>query len=89
MNVVSEIGLLMFYVYILQSISFPEHFYVGCTSDLKRRLKEHNNGNSTHTNKFKPWILRGYIAFNSEEKAQNFEKFLKTGNGRIFQKKYF
>ena len=79
----------MFYVYILQSINFPEHFYVGYTNDLKRRLKEHNNGNSVHTNKFKPWDLRGYIAFDSEEKAQIFEKFLKTGNGRIFQKKYF
>lgn len=89
MNVVNESGLLMFYVYILQSIIFPEHFYVGCTNDLKRRLKEHNNGNSVHTNKFKPWDLRGYIAFDSEEKAQIFEKFLKTGNGRIFQKKYF
>ena len=89
MNVVNESGLLMFYVYILQSINFPEHFYVGCTNDLKRRLKEHNNGNSVHTNKFKPWDLRGYIAFDSEEKAQSFEKFLKTGNGRIFQKKYF
>ena len=89
MNLVNESGLLMFYVYILQSIIFPEHFYVGCTNDLKRRLKEHNNGNSVHTNKFKPWDLRGYIAFDSEEKAQIFEKFLKTGNGRIFQKKYF
>ena len=89
MNVVNESGLLMFYVYILQSINFPEHFYVGCTNDLKRRLKEHNNGNSVHTNKFKPWDLRGYIAFDSEEKAQIFEKFLKTGNGRNFQKKYF
>ena len=79
----------MFYVYILQSIEQPEHFYVGYTDDLKRRLKQHNSGNSIHTNKFKPWKLRGYIAFDSEEKAQNFEHFLKTGNGRIFQKKFF
>lgn len=61
MNVVNESGLLMFYVYILQSINFPEHFYVGCTNDLKRRLKEHNNGNSVHTNKFKPWDLRDFF----------------------------
>lgn len=80
---------LMFYVYILQSINFPEHFYVGCTGDLKRRLKEHNDGKSIYTNKFKPWTLHGYVAFDSEEKARNFENFLKTGNGRIFQKKFF
>ena len=89
MNAVNVSGLSMFYVYILQSISFPEHFYVGYTSDLKRQIKEHNNGNSVHTNKFKPWNLCGYVAFNSELKAQNFENFLKTGNGRFFQKKYF
>ena len=79
----------MFYVYILQSINFPEHFYVGYTNDLERRLKEHNSGDSLHTNKFKPWNLRACIAFDSKEKAIKFEHFLKTGNGRIFQKKYF
>lgn len=79
----------MFYVYILQSIQNPERFYVGYTSDLKRRIKEHNSGMSNHTHKFKPWNLRGYIAFDTEEKAHKFEHFLKTGNGRIFQTKYF
>ena len=79
----------MYYVYILQSIKNPEHFYVGSTNDLKRRFKEHNSGNSIHTNKFKPWALRVYIAFDTEEKAQQFELFLKTGNGRVFQKKIF
>jgi predicted GIY-YIG superfamily endonuclease len=56
---------------------------------LKRRLKDHNNGKSIHTNKFRPWNLRCYIAFDNEEKAKNFENFLKTGNGRIFQKSHF
>lgn len=79
----------MFYVYILQSINAPEHFYVGYTDDLKRRLKQHNSGNSLHTKKFMPWNLRGYIAFDTKEKAKHFEDFLKTGNGRIFQKKNF
>ena len=79
----------MYYVYILQSVNTPEHFYVGYTNDLKKRLQTHNSGGSIHTNKFKPWNLRGYIAFDSEEKAKNFEGFLKTGNGRIFQKTHF
>ena len=79
----------MFYVYLLQSVENPEHFYVGCTADLKKRIKQHNSGCSIHTSKFKPWNLRGYVAFDSEEKAQKFEKYLKTGNGRIFQKKFF
>lgn len=44
----------MKYVYILQSIPFPERFYIGNTTDLKRRLKDHNNGQSIYSNKFKP-----------------------------------
>ncbi len=34
----------MKYVYILQSIEFPEQFYVGSTTDLERRISEHNQG---------------------------------------------
>ncbi|MDR1207231.1 MAG: GIY-YIG nuclease family protein [Rickettsiales bacterium] len=79
----------MFYVYILQSINNPEHFYVGYTIDLKKRIKDHNSGFSIHTNKFKPWNLYYYSAFNTQEKAEKFEAFLKSGNGRIFQKKHF
>lgn len=79
----------MYYTYVLQSVTQPEHFYVGYTDNLKRRLNQHNSGDSIHTNKFKPWELRGYVAFDSEDKAKRFELFLKTGNGRIFQKKFF
>ena len=79
----------MYYVYLLQSINNPEHFYVGYTCDLKQRILAHNSGKSIHTNKFNPWNLRAYLAFDSEEKARKFETYLKTGNGRCFQKKFF
>jgi predicted GIY-YIG superfamily endonuclease len=79
---------IMFYVYILQSINNPEHFYVGYTNDLKKRIKDHNSGFSIHTNKFKPWKIRSYFAFDTKEKAEKFEAYLKTGNGRIFSKKH-
>jgi len=79
----------MFYVYILRSINNPEHFYVGYTNDLKKRIKDHNSGVSIHTNKFRPWKIRGYLAFDCKEKAEKFETYLKTGNGRMFSKKYF
>ena len=77
----------MKYVYILESEIDPEKFYVGCTTDLVRRLKEHNAGHSIHTNKYKPWKIKTYVAFSDYEKADEFEIFLKTGNGRIFAKK--
>ena len=77
----------MKYVSILQSEVDLEKFYVGCTTDLDRRLEEHNAGHSIHTNKFKPWKIKTYVAFSDYEKADDFEVFLKTGNGRIFAKK--
>jgi predicted GIY-YIG superfamily endonuclease len=67
----------------------PDRRYTGSTTDLKRRCKEHNDGKSIHTNKYRPWKLVTYIAFSDEKKADVFEEFLKTGNGRIFAKKHF
>ena len=79
----------MFYVYILQSINSPDKFYIGYTDDLKKRLNDHNKGFSIHTNKFKPWKIKNYFAFDDKDKAEKFEIYLKSGNGRIFCKKYF
>jgi len=79
----------MYYTYTLQSLKDPTHFYTGFTSNLKRRLIEHNSGKSIYTNKFLPCKIKAYIAFEEENKAAEFEKFLKSGNGRIFTKKYF
>ena len=45
---------IMCYIYILQSIPASDHFYVGYTIDLEKRLIEHNSGESVHTNEFKP-----------------------------------
>lgn len=79
----------MKYVYLLQSENFSDRYYTGSTIDLKRRYQEHNDGKSTHTNKYKPWKLKMYLAFSDEQKADEFEAFLKTGNGRAFAKKHF
>ena len=79
----------MKYVYILQSEIEPDRYYTGSTTDLKRRYKEHNDGKSIHANKYRPWKLKLYIAFSDERKADEFEAFLKTGNGRAFIKKRF
>jgi predicted GIY-YIG superfamily endonuclease len=85
----NEGGLLMFYVYILQSEIFPEKFYVGATTDLKKRLSEHNSGKSIHTNKFKPWIVRTYMGFDDQQRAEQFERYLKSSSGRAFMSKRF
>jgi putative endonuclease len=77
----------MKYVYLLQSIPFPETRYVGLTSNLKNRLNAHNSGQSLHTAKFKPWELVTYVPFSNESKAVAFEEYLKSGSGRAFANK--
>jgi len=75
------------YVYILESLSAVERFYVGVTSDLKARLNKHNAGQVTHASKFAPWRIKTYIAFSDDLQALQFERYLKTGSGRAFVKK--
>jgi putative endonuclease len=75
--------------YLLKSESYPRQPYVGSTSNLKQRLKEHNEGRSPHTAKFHPWILVTYFAFANEKTANSFEKYLKSGSGRAFVNRHF
>jgi predicted GIY-YIG superfamily endonuclease len=77
------------FVYILESVSNPGRFYVGSTTDLDRRVEEHNSGKSAHTAKFTPWKLVIYIAFSDQSKALSFECYLKSGSGRAFAKRHF
>jgi len=77
----------MKYVYLLQSLANPTQRYVGLTSNLEKRLSAHNSGQSSHTAKFRPWELVGYLAFEDESKAVDFEQYLKSGSGRAFAKK--
>ncbi|MCR5194185.1 MAG: GIY-YIG nuclease family protein [Alphaproteobacteria bacterium] len=79
----------MYYVYILQSVNFPDRFYIGYTEDLKRRLNQHNDEHFGHTDKYRPWRIKDYFAINDEIKARNFEKYLKSQSGREFIKKHF
>ena len=62
----------MFYVYMLRSIPNPDQTYIGFTEDLKTRLKSHDQGQSPHTAKYKPWELITYLAFNNKSKALSF-----------------
>ena len=79
----------MHYVYILESVTDPGHFYVGLTANVERRLQNHNAGGSTHTAKYRPWKLSTFIGFSDRAKARRFERYLKSGSGRAFSKKHF
>ena len=77
----------MRYVYLLESINFPNEIYIGLTEDLRKRLTAHNAGQSNHTKRFRPWRLVAYLAFSDATKATAFEHYLTSGSGRAFIKK--
>ncbi|MCG3183504.1 MAG: hypothetical protein ICCCNLDF_01607 [Planctomycetes bacterium] len=79
----------MFYVYVMRSIASPNQVYTGITENLPQRISDHNQGKSTHTNKFKPWECIVAIRFSDEQRARAFERYLKTGSGRAFLKRHF
>jgi putative endonuclease len=72
----------MNYVYVLESY-VDKSWYIGQTSDIDRRLIEHNNGNSVYTNKKKPWKLMYLEGYCNITDAKKRETYLKSGAGRI------
>ena len=77
----------MFYVYFLKSLQDQSKKYIGYTIDVAQRIEKHNAGGSAHTKQYKPWTLVTYVAFDSQEKALAFEKYVKSGSGYAFAKK--
>ena len=73
------------YVYILLSKKDKE-FYIGYTSDLKRRLKEHNAKKNFSTKGRLPFKLIYAEACLNEEDARRREEYLKTTQGNRFLK---
>ena len=66
----------MHYVYLLQSLKNKE-LYIGCTSDLYKRVEEHNLGKSLYTKKYIPWKLRYFEGYFSKVDAFRREHSLK------------
>ena len=70
-------------VYVLHSFGDAD-LYIGLTGDLRRRLKEHQKGESFAASFRGPWKLIYYEAYLEREDAEGREKFLKSGSGRRF-----
>ncbi len=77
----------MYYVYLIECQD-DKGWYIGYTSDLKRRLKEHQMGQGClTTSKKQNWKLIYYEAYLDKFDAIGREKFLKGGSGRMYLKK--
>ena len=64
-------------VYLLRSQK-DNKYYLGSTSDLLRRLSEHNEGLSTSTRFRRPFKLIGFEVYPSLYKARQRERILKN-----------
>ena len=68
------------YVYIL--LCCDEKFYIGHTSDLRRRVRQHQNGKAKSTKGRLPVRLVFYEAFVSSLDALRRERYFKTTAGK-------
>ena len=75
----------MFYVYILK-LNNGEN-YIGFSTHLRSRIKNHKKGKVNATKKYLPCKLVFYAAFRSQDKAIKFEDYLKTSSGFAFRNK--
>ena len=69
----------MFFVYMLES-EVNGDFYKGMTSDMCKRLAEHNEGKSRFTKALVPWKLNYVQVFTTRGEALVEEKRLKRCN---------
>ena len=75
------VGEILYIVYVLISLK-DKKFYIGFTSNLKRRLKEHNGGENASTKPRRPLeIIYQEGHFNKQDAARR-ERYFKTDKGK-------
>jgi putative endonuclease len=76
-------------LYILNSTSDPAGYSTGMTSNIRQRLAEHDRRACRHASRWVPWKVIVVVAFASEERALEFERYLKSGSGCAFAVRHF
>ncbi len=87
-----------YWVYVIQSLErrvgkrgkpLPGFHYVGCTTNVERRLRQHNGeikGGGKYTSKHRPWVIRAvygpYEGRSEAMKAEYALKHSKRGSAR-------
>ncbi len=69
----------MFYTYVLKSIK-KEYYYIGSTTDLRNRLREHNFGKTKSIKHLIPFELVYYEAYTTKALARKRELALKKSS---------
>jgi len=76
----------MYHVYVIRSSDGK--IYTGHTSDMFRRLCEHNTGQCKTTSAGAGWKLIYHEHYKTRGEAMRRERWLKTGAGRSFLQEY-
>lgn len=85
MNPVRNLAGNNWYVYVVESLE-DKLWYTGCTNNLIKRLKDHNDGKVYATKSRKPFILIYYEVSHNKYDAFTREKYLKSGMGKRYLK---
>jgi putative endonuclease len=72
-------------VYALSNTINAE-IYIGMTTDIVRRIKEHNSGANRYTKAYKPWKIFYTEILEDYSSARIREKYFKTTKGRREQR---
>ena len=73
----------MFSVYIIYSPSLDK-YYIGYTSDITKRMQEHNTGVSTFTSRASDWQIKYLESYPTREDARKREQFIKAKKSRKY-----
>ena len=69
------------FVYVLKSQN-NWRFYVGMTTNIEKRVREHNSGYTKSTKGYTPWLLFFFEEYETREEARKREIYLKSGIGK-------
>lgn len=70
----------MYFVYIAKSLK-DGGFYIGCTDNLVRRIKEHNSGKTQSLKNRRPLVIVYSEMYNDASEAFKREKQIKSYKG--------
>ena len=73
---------MLYFIYVLKSET-TDSSYVGYTSNLEKRLVEHNNGKSLSTRRKRPWRLVYKEEYSTRSEAASRERYFKSIKGRL------
>ncbi len=71
---------MMYYAYELRSLKDGTHYY-GSTSDLEKRLREHNAGKAKYTKGHRPYEVVHSESFSTKKEAATRELYFKSVDG--------